>query len=257
MVLVGPHRAPQGMVRWPLAWQGRAWQRPQQGAGLPARLTCAFHGVWLHVCRRHKEFLRHIKREYARLVALLQAYALIRCGQHVCLAHCLGLGRRMATGPACAVPLGMHLRASRSARLAPVPPQQPPRHARLPAEQHRRAPGVHEPGWQRGAHHRGQHAERAQRQVTGGWLGTACGVPLSQSCNDSSSLQRGRSALNESHCRVWMLDFPTARMLTWPAATLMCTCCFPCAPACPRRDNILAVFGGKAAEGMEPLEVGR
>lgn len=28
--------------------------------------------------RRHKEFLRHIKREYARLVALLQAYALIR-----------------------------------------------------------------------------------------------------------------------------------------------------------------------------------
>lgn len=29
---------------------------------------------------RHKEFLRHVRREYTRLVSVLQAYALIRCG---------------------------------------------------------------------------------------------------------------------------------------------------------------------------------
>ncbi len=29
---------------------------------------------------RHKEFLRHIRREYSRLVSVLQAYAVIRCG---------------------------------------------------------------------------------------------------------------------------------------------------------------------------------
>jgi hypothetical protein len=50
-------------------------RRPDVLRSLP---SCAlpFH---CSSCCRHGEFLRHIKREYARLVALLQAYALIRC----------------------------------------------------------------------------------------------------------------------------------------------------------------------------------
>lgn len=45
---------------------------------------------------RHKEFLRHIKREYARLVGLLQAYALIWCAHEYQRMSSIGGGWREA-----------------------------------------------------------------------------------------------------------------------------------------------------------------
>ena len=64
--------------------QGSAGLRAGGSAAAIFKELCAHtttHALFslLRLLRRHKEFLRHIKREYARLVSVLQAYALIRC----------------------------------------------------------------------------------------------------------------------------------------------------------------------------------
>ena len=107
--------------------------------------------------------------------------------------------------------------------------------------QHRRTSSVHQPGGQRSAHHRCVHPGRPQHQVSG-WEGGLGHLVL-----------HGVAAhLNALACAAAAWAAPSHACATLGCA---CTDVWP-AWRCPRRDNILAVFGGKAVEGMEPLEVG-
>ena len=91
--------------------------------------------------------------------------------------------------------------------------------------QHRRAHHLHQPGWQRLPHHSGQHTVRQLHQVGKG-LCTAAG------CSPWGGL--------------WARQVAAADSLTARPG------CFAC-PGC--RDNILTVFGSKAADAVEPLQV--
>ncbi|KAI7836307.1 hypothetical protein COHA_009815 [Chlorella ohadii] len=66
----------------------------QAGAARTVGTTVAVRDLFKRLPVRHKEFLRHIKREYARLVGLLQAYALICTGVRLVCTNQVGNGAR-------------------------------------------------------------------------------------------------------------------------------------------------------------------
>ncbi|KAI3431618.1 hypothetical protein D9Q98_004667 [Chlorella vulgaris] len=66
----------------------------QAGAARTVGTTIAVRELFKRLPVRHGEFLRHIKREYARLVALLQAYALISTGVRIICTNQVGSGTR-------------------------------------------------------------------------------------------------------------------------------------------------------------------
>ncbi|PRW39172.1 mismatch repair endonuclease PMS2 [Chlorella sorokiniana] len=66
----------------------------QAGAARTVGTTVAVRDLFKRLPVRHKEFVRHIKREYARLVGLLQAYALICTGVRLVCTNQVGNGAR-------------------------------------------------------------------------------------------------------------------------------------------------------------------
>ncbi|PSC67581.1 DNA mismatch repair PMS1 isoform X3 [Micractinium conductrix] len=66
----------------------------QAGAARTVGTTIAVRDLFNRLPVRHREFLRHIRKEYARLVAVLQAYALISTGVRLVCTNQVGSGAR-------------------------------------------------------------------------------------------------------------------------------------------------------------------
>ncbi|KAL4438704.1 hypothetical protein ABPG77_006308 [Micractinium sp. CCAP 211/92] len=66
----------------------------QTGAARTVGTTVAVRELFKRLPVRHKEFLRHIRREYSRLVSVLQAYALISTGVRLICTNQVGNGAR-------------------------------------------------------------------------------------------------------------------------------------------------------------------
>lgn len=181
-----------------------------------------------HAACRHKEFLRHIKREYARLVALLQAYALIRQDQCSCgAAHAMhfasaGCLTREAWWSPCST--GVRIICTNQVGTG----------TRTTVVNTQCSSSIRRGGQPRVAGCLGvAQAARAGPHLAALWrllLPASLGRP------------GGPTALACLHLLSKLSLWPHHG---WPLHYHYCL----------RRDNILNIFGSKAADGMEPLHV--